>query len=96
MLVFFFFFVNKPYSLVQASENVLSQHCTYIADTLIGRYKDMLFRYYCRYTDDIFVMLECDDHAKKFLRYMNFHHPNIQFTFEEVCNDKLNFLFIYQ
>ena len=41
-----------------------------------------------------FVMLECEDHAKKFLRYMNFHHPNFQFTFEGVCNDKLTFLYI--
>ena len=32
---------------------------------LIDGYADMLFRYYCRYTDDIFVMLECEDHAKK-------------------------------
>ena len=61
---------------------------------LTDKHAVMLFRYYCTYTDDIFVMLECEDHAKKFLRYMNFHHPNFQFTFEEVCNDKLTFLYI--
>ena len=52
-------------------------------DTLIGRYADVLFRCYCRYNDDILVIYGFEDHAKKFLRYMNSHHPNKRFTFEE-------------
>ena len=37
-------------------------------------------------------MSEHKDHVKKFLRYMNSRHRNIQFTCEEESNDKISFL----
>ena len=37
-------------------------------------------------------MFEHKDHVKKFLRYMNLRHRNIQFTCEEESNDKVSFL----
>ena len=49
-------------------------------------------KYYRRYVDDIFLMFEHKDHVKKFLRYMNSRHRNIQFTYEEESNDKILFL----
>ena len=49
-------------------------------------------KYYCRYVDDIFLMFESRDHVKKFLKYMNSRHPNIQFTCEEESNNKISFL----
>ena len=48
--------------------------------------------YYRRFVDDIFLMFEHKDHVKKFLRYMNSRHRNIQFTCEEESNDKISFL----
>ena len=49
-------------------------------------------KYYRRYVDDIFLMFESRDHVKKFLKYINSRHPNIQFTCEEKCNNKFSFL----
>ena len=37
-------------------------------------------------------MSEHKNHAKKFLRYMNLHDHNIQFTCEKESNDKSSFL----
>ena len=37
-------------------------------------------------------MFERKDHVKKFLRYMNSRHRNIQFTSYEESNDKILFL----
>ena len=48
-------------------------------------------KYYRRYVDDIFLMFESRDHVKKFLKYMNSRHPNIQFSCEEEYN-KISFL----
>ena len=45
-------------------------------------------KYYRRYVDDFFLIFESRNHAKKFLKYMNSRHPNIQFTCEEESNDK--------
>ena len=49
-------------------------------------------RYYRRYVDDVFLMFERKDQVKKFLKYMNTRHPNIQFTCEEESNNKISFL----
>ena len=49
-------------------------------------------KYYRRYVDDIFLMFESRDHVKKFFKYMNSRHPNIQFTCEEESNNKISFL----
>ena len=49
-------------------------------------------KYYRKYVDNIFLMFESRDHVKKFLKYMNSHHPNIQFTCEEESNNKISFL----
>ena len=49
-------------------------------------------KYYCRYVDDIFHMFESRDHVKKFFKYINSCHPNIQFTCEVESNNKISFL----
>ena len=49
-------------------------------------------RYYLRYVSDVFRMSERKDQVKKFLRYMNSHLQNIQFTFEKESNNKISFL----
>ena len=49
-------------------------------------------KYYRRYVDDIFLMFESRNHVKKFLKYMNSRHPNIQFTCEEEYSNKISFL----
>ena len=36
-------------------------------------------KYYRRYVDDVILMFEHKDHIKRFLRYMNSRHRNIQF-----------------
>ena len=48
-------------------------------------------KYYRSYVDDIFLMFERRDNVKKFLKYMNSRHPNIQFTCEEESNNKISF-----
>ena len=45
-------------------------------------------RYYRSYIDDVFLMYERKHQVKKFLRYMNSRHPNIQFTCEGESNNK--------
>ena len=49
-------------------------------------------KFYRRYVDDIFVLFESKDHVKKFLSYMNSHHPNIKFTCEKEQNNSMPFL----
>ena len=72
-----------------------------LANLFLTYYKDRRFdncplqfrpRCYSRYVDDVFLMFECKDQVKKFLRYMNSYHPNIQFTCKEESNDKISFL----
>ena len=46
-------------------------------------------KYNRRYVDDIFLVSECRDLIKKFFKYMNSRHPNIQFTCEEESNKKM-------
>ena len=53
-------------------------------------------KYYRRYVEKIFLMFESRDHVKKFVKYMNSHHPNIQFTCEEESNKiKINYFLRY-
>ena len=48
--------------------------------------------YYRRYVDDVLVLFKSKDHVKKFLRYANSKHPNIEFSYEEEEDNKLPFL----
>ena len=48
--------------------------------------------YYRRYVDDTFLLFASESHVKKFLRYMNSRHANINFTFEIEKDHKLSFL----
>ena len=48
-------------------------------------------RYYRRYVDDVSLLFECKAEVKKFLRYMNYRHPNIQFMSKEASNNKILF-----
>ena len=48
--------------------------------------------YYRRYVDDTFLLFASEGHVKKFLRYMNSRHANINFTFETETDNKLPFL----
>ena len=66
---------------------------TYYEDTWLNNCLIWFWlRYYCRYVDDFFLMFERKDHLKKFLRYMNSHHTNIQLTCKEEPNNKISFL----
>ena len=49
-------------------------------------------KYYQRYVDDVFLMFEDRSQVKKFLRYMNSRHSNINFTVEEEVDGSLSFL----
>ena len=49
-------------------------------------------RYYRRYINDVFLMFERKDQFKKFLRYINSRHLNIEFMCLEESNTKLPFL----
>ena len=48
-------------------------------------------KYYHRHINNIFLRFESRDHIKKFLKYINSRHPNIQFTCEEESNNKISF-----
>ena len=48
--------------------------------------------YYRRYIDDVLVLFKDKTHVKKFLRYLNSKHNNIEFTHEEEDNNTLAFL----
>ncbi len=48
--------------------------------------------YYRRYVDDTFLLFASESHVKKFLRYMNSRHDNMNFTFETEVDNKLPFL----
>ena len=48
--------------------------------------------FYRRFVDDVFLIFERKDQVKKFLRYMNSRHPNIQFTCKEESSNKVSFL----
>ena len=49
-------------------------------------------KYYCRYVDDIFLLLKAKDHLKKFFRCISSCHPNIKFTCKEENGNKISFL----
>ena len=49
-------------------------------------------KFYRRYVDDIFILVENIDHIHKFQDYLNSKHPNINFTTEIETNNKLPFL----
>ena len=48
--------------------------------------------YYRRYVDDTFLLFSSQSHVKKFLRYMNTRHGNMNFTFETEVENRLPFL----
>ena len=48
--------------------------------------------YYRRYVDDTFLLFASESHVKKFLRYLNSRHDNMNFTFETEVDNKLPFL----
>ena len=48
--------------------------------------------YYKRYVDDVMLLFKSKDHVKKFLKYLNSRHRNIQFEADEETNNSLAFL----
>ena len=48
--------------------------------------------FYRRYVDDTFLLFSSQSHVKKFLRYLNSRHDNINFTYECEIDDRLAFL----
>ena len=48
--------------------------------------------YYRRYVDDVFAIFKNEDEASIFLKYLNTHHKNIQFTMDTENGKKLNLL----
>ena len=49
-------------------------------------------KFYKRYMDDIFCIVENEKHAQAFLEFLNRQHSNIKFTLEKETNNKLPFL----
>ena len=49
-------------------------------------------KFYRRYVDDIFILVEKIEHLDKFKEYLNSQHQNINFTSEIECEGKLPFL----
>ena len=49
-------------------------------------------KFYRRYVDDIFVLVESQEHLEKFKEYLNSKHQNIKFTSEFEVDGKLPFL----
>ena len=45
-----------------------------------------------QYDDDIICLFNFEQDAKEFLKFINFQHPYIKFTFEKQKDDKLAFL----
>ena len=48
--------------------------------------------HYRRYVDDVFAIFKNEDEASNFLKYLNTHHKNIQFTMDTESDKKLSFL----
>ena len=48
--------------------------------------------FYRRYVDDTFLLFRSESHVKKFLRYLNTRHDNMNFTYECESEDQLPFL----
>ena len=48
--------------------------------------------FYRRYVDDTFLLFSSESHVKKFWRYLNSRHDNMNFTYESESDDKLPFL----
>ena len=48
--------------------------------------------FYKRYVDDIITLFTSQDQVKKFHKYLNSRHRNINFTVEEESNNQLSFL----
>lgn len=70
-----------------------------LANLFLGHYEDKWIhenndkvRFYKRYVDDIFCILNNEVEANAFLSYLNIQHPNIKFTIETEKCHKLAFL----
>ena len=48
-------------------------------------------KYYRRYVDDVFILVEKIEHVGKFKEYLNSKHQNINFTSEIECDGKMPF-----
>ena len=95
-----FTFNNKYYSQIDGvamgsplgptlANVFLSHHETSWLENCPAQFKPA---YYRRYVDDVIVLFTSKDHVKKFLRYMNSRHRNIEFTHEEEKDGSLPFL----
>ena len=49
-------------------------------------------KFYRRYVDDIFAIVDHEGQAKQFCNFLNSTHPNMSFTMETEQDGKLNFL----
>ena len=47
---------------------------------------------YRRYVDNVICLLNSEQDANEFFKFVNSKHPNIKFTFEKQKDDKLQFL----
>ena len=91
-----FSFFNGVY-YKQIDQQILANiFLTYCEDSWLDNFPTQFRpRYYRSYVDDVFLMYERKHHVKKFLRYMNSRHPNIQFTCEGESNNKTSFLDVF-
>ena len=49
-------------------------------------------KYWVRYVDDTFIILDSEDSKPGILKYLNDRHPNISFTMEDERSNRIPFL----
>ena len=58
----------------------------------LSNYYEVSPTYYTRYVDDIFLVFNSHDEAKRFFSYLNLRQPNVKFTIETKVNKVIPFL----
>ena len=58
----------------------------------LSNYNGVSPSYYTRYVDDIFLVFNLHDEAKRFYSYLNSRHPNVKFTMETEVNQVISLL----
>ena len=79
--------MGSPLGPTLGNLSLIYRECKWLESCLI----QLRSKYHRGYVDYI-SLFEHKDHVKKFPRYMNLRHVNIQSTFEEESNDKISFL----
>ena len=67
-------------------------YVSYIEDNLINFNSDIAPKFYSRYVDDVFVIFFNPDHYIEFLNHLNSVSKPLKFTFEQMENNKINYI----